>query len=80
VVRSTRTKATSPATVSAAAVTAAGLSQPWLSRPRSTTADRDRASLTHLVKALADWSLTHRPVIAGARHQCDLTHPDHDIR
>jgi DNA-binding HxlR family transcriptional regulator len=38
------------------------------------------ASLTHLVKALADWSLTHRPVIAEARHQYDLAHPDHDIR
>ena len=38
------------------------------------------ASLTHLVKALADWSLTHRAVIAEARHQYDQTHPDHDIR
>jgi DNA-binding HxlR family transcriptional regulator len=38
------------------------------------------ASLTHLVKALADWSLTHRAVIAEARHQYDQVHPDHDIR
>ncbi|MFD5063024.1 winged helix-turn-helix transcriptional regulator [Streptomyces sp. NPDC058394] len=38
------------------------------------------ASLTHLVKALADWSLTHRAAIAEARHQYDQTHPDHDIR
>ncbi|NBM16770.1 helix-turn-helix domain-containing protein [Streptomyces sp. GC420] len=37
-------------------------------------------SLTHLVKALADWSLTHRTVIAEARHQYDRTHPDHDVR
>ncbi|MEV0050518.1 helix-turn-helix domain-containing protein [Saccharopolyspora shandongensis] len=37
-------------------------------------------SLTHLVKALADWSLTHRAVIAEARQQYDQTHPDHDIR
>ncbi|GGK21798.1 transcriptional regulator [Streptomyces camponoticapitis] len=38
------------------------------------------AGLTHLVKALADWSLAHRAVIAGARHAYDETHPDHDIR
>jgi DNA-binding HxlR family transcriptional regulator len=38
------------------------------------------ASLTHLVKTLADWSLSHRPVIAEARHKYDLAHPDHDIR
>lgn len=38
------------------------------------------ASLTHLVKSLADWSLIHRAVIAEARHQYDRTHPDHDIR
>ncbi|MET7642528.1 helix-turn-helix domain-containing protein [Streptomyces sp. NPDC005426] len=37
-------------------------------------------SLTHLVKALADWSLAHRAVIAEARHQYDGAHPDHDIR
>ncbi|MFD7546194.1 MULTISPECIES: winged helix-turn-helix transcriptional regulator [unclassified Streptomyces] len=38
------------------------------------------ASLTHLVKALADWSLTHRGVIAEARGRYDREHPDHDIR
>lgn len=38
------------------------------------------ASLTHLVKTLADWSVTHRAVIAEARHQYDQTHPDHDVR
>ncbi|MEU9851769.1 helix-turn-helix domain-containing protein [Streptomyces sp. NPDC047974] len=38
------------------------------------------AGLTHLVKALADWSLVHRPVIAEARHAYDRAHPDHDIR
>jgi DNA-binding HxlR family transcriptional regulator len=38
------------------------------------------ASLTHLVKALADWSLAHRAVIAEARHQYDREHPDHDMR
>ncbi|MFD7653622.1 winged helix-turn-helix transcriptional regulator [Actinosynnema sp. NPDC059797] len=38
------------------------------------------SGLTHLVKALADWSLAHREVIAEARSRYDLTHPDHDIR
>lgn len=38
------------------------------------------ASLTHLVKALADWSLAHRAVIAEARHQYDSKHLDHDMR
>ncbi|GHE14380.1 winged helix-turn-helix transcriptional regulator [Streptomyces alanosinicus] len=38
------------------------------------------ADLTHLVKALADWSLAHRALIAKARHAYDQTHPDHDIR
>ncbi|MFI0940117.1 winged helix-turn-helix transcriptional regulator [Streptomyces sp. NPDC021020] len=38
------------------------------------------AGLTHLVKALADWSLAHRGVIAEARHAYDGAHPDHDIR
>jgi len=37
------------------------------------------AGLTHLVRALAEWSLAHRGVIAEARHEYDLTHPDHDI-
>ncbi|WP_432121981.1 winged helix-turn-helix transcriptional regulator [Streptomyces sp. S1] len=36
--------------------------------------------LTHLVKALADWSLAHRSVIAEARYAYDRAHPDHDIR
>lgn len=38
------------------------------------------ASLTHLVKALADWSLDHRSTIARSRQAYDETHPDHDIR
>jgi DNA-binding HxlR family transcriptional regulator len=38
------------------------------------------AGLTHLVKALADWSLAHRGVIAEARHAYDRSHPGHDIR
>ncbi|MEV8156574.1 transcriptional regulator, partial [Streptomyces fradiae] len=38
------------------------------------------AGLTHLVKALADWSLAHRAAIAEARHAYDLAHPGHDIR
>lgn len=33
------------------------------------------ASLTHLVKALADWSLRHRDDIALARHAYDAEHP-----
>lgn len=37
-------------------------------------------SLTHLVKALADWSLAHRPLIADARAAYDATHPAHTIR
>ncbi|MEU9100989.1 helix-turn-helix domain-containing protein [Streptomyces sp. NPDC048361] len=37
-------------------------------------------SLTHLVKALADWSLDHRAGIADARRSYDSAHPDHDIR
>jgi len=32
------------------------------------------ASLTHLVKALADWSLDHRGSIAEARHNYDKNH------
>lgn len=36
--------------------------------------------LTHLVKALADWSLAHRPLIAEARREYDRNHPGHDIR
>nr|WP_299536791.1 helix-turn-helix domain-containing protein [uncultured Streptomyces sp.] len=38
------------------------------------------ASLTHLVKALADWSLDHRDAIAHARRVYDGEHPDHEIR
>ncbi|XVU21352.1 winged helix-turn-helix transcriptional regulator [Actinoplanes sp. CA-054009] len=37
------------------------------------------AGLTHLVKALADWSLEHRAAIAQARRSYDAAHPDHDI-
>ena len=38
------------------------------------------ASLTHLVKALADWSLAHRGVIAATRHAYDQEHPDNEMR
>jgi DNA-binding HxlR family transcriptional regulator len=38
------------------------------------------ASLTHLVKALADWSLEHRDTIAQARQAYDAQHPDNEIR
>ena len=38
------------------------------------------ASLTHLVKTLADWSVAHRGLIAEARHQYDRAHLDHDVR
>jgi DNA-binding HxlR family transcriptional regulator len=38
------------------------------------------ASLTHLVKALADWSLEHRAAIARARQAYDGDHPDNEIR
>ncbi|GLW69777.1 transcriptional regulator [Kitasatospora phosalacinea] len=38
------------------------------------------AGLTHLVKALADWSLAHRGAIAEARAAYDLEHPGHDVR
>ena len=37
------------------------------------------ASLTHLVKQLADWSLTHRSDIAASRLIYDTTNPDHTI-
>ena len=36
--------------------------------------------LTHLVKALADWSLAERPGIADARERYDADHPGHAIR
>lgn len=38
------------------------------------------ASLTHLVKALADWSLAHRGVIAESRRAYDEEHPDNPMR
>lgn len=38
------------------------------------------ASLTRLVKALADWSLGHRDSIANARRAYDTQHPDNEIR
>jgi DNA-binding HxlR family transcriptional regulator len=37
------------------------------------------ASLTHLVKQLADWSLAHRGAIAGSRIDYDAANPDHTI-
>jgi DNA-binding HxlR family transcriptional regulator len=37
------------------------------------------ASLTHLVKALADWSLAHRDVIAQNRYAYDEEHPDNEL-
>ncbi|WP_423833609.1 winged helix-turn-helix transcriptional regulator [Streptomyces manipurensis] len=37
-------------------------------------------SLTHLVKALADWSAQHRDPIAQARREWDAEHPDSGIR
>ncbi|MFD5517261.1 winged helix-turn-helix transcriptional regulator [Streptomyces sp. NPDC127066] len=37
-------------------------------------------SLTHLVKALADWSAEHRDAIAQARQEWDTEHPDSGIR
>jgi DNA-binding HxlR family transcriptional regulator len=38
------------------------------------------ASLTHLVKALADWSLARRSVIAASRQAYDQEHPDNEMR
>ncbi|WP_262391284.1 helix-turn-helix domain-containing protein [Nocardiopsis sp. CNR-923] len=38
------------------------------------------ASLTHLVKALAEWSLAHRDGIVQARQEYDRAHPGHGIR
>ncbi|MGY0071015.1 winged helix-turn-helix transcriptional regulator [Streptomyces sp. QTS137] len=37
-------------------------------------------SLTHLVKALTDWSAEHRDTIARARQEWDTEHPDSGIR
>lgn len=38
------------------------------------------ASLTHLVKALADWSLEHRAEISKSREAYDAIHPGNEIR
>jgi len=38
------------------------------------------ASLTHLVKQLADWSLANRDAIAHSRQEYDTANPDHVIR
>ncbi|WP_309082333.1 hypothetical protein [Zhihengliuella sp.] len=38
------------------------------------------SSLTHLVKALADWSLEHPDTIAWARQEYDVQHPDNEIQ
>lgn len=38
------------------------------------------ASLTHLVAALADWSLEHRADIARARGDYDARYPDNELR
>ncbi|ACZ84177.1 winged helix-turn-helix transcriptional regulator [Streptosporangium roseum] len=37
-------------------------------------------SLTHLVRALADWSADHRSAIADSRHRWDAANPGSDIR
>lgn len=37
-------------------------------------------ALTHLVKALAEWSAEHRDAIARARDAWDAEHPDSGIR
>ena len=36
-------------------------------------------SLTHLVQALADWSLAHRDAISSARHEYDVDHLGNEI-
>ena len=38
------------------------------------------ASLTHLLKALADWSLAHRKDITQAQTDYDRTHPGRPVR
>ena len=38
------------------------------------------ARLTHLLKALADWSLAHRKDIAQAQADYDRTHPGRPVR
>jgi DNA-binding HxlR family transcriptional regulator len=37
-------------------------------------------SLTHLVKALADWSIEHRPAFTASRAAWDEAHPESDVR
>ncbi|MFP3988785.1 helix-turn-helix domain-containing protein [Streptomyces sp. E11-3] len=37
-------------------------------------------SFTHPVKALADWSIAHRPDIAASRAAYDVAHPDSAAR
>lgn len=37
-------------------------------------------SLTHLVKAMVDWSSEHRDAIAHAREIYDREHPENGIR
>ena len=46
----------------------------------SYTLTESGASLTHLIKALADWSLEQRPGIAAARSAYDAANPGHPIR
>ncbi|NYI94208.1 DNA-binding HxlR family transcriptional regulator [Streptomonospora nanhaiensis] len=38
------------------------------------------ASLPHLVRAMAEWSLEHRDAIAHARRAYDARYPDSGIR
>ena len=38
------------------------------------------ATLTHLIKQLADWSLGNRGVIEGSRLEYDRNNPNHQIR
>lgn len=38
------------------------------------------ASLTHLVKTLADWALQQRPALEAARRAYDDAHPGHLVR
>lgn len=42
--------------------------------------DRGVQGLTHLVKALADWSIEHWDGIADARQAYDAQHPENEIR
>jgi DNA-binding HxlR family transcriptional regulator len=38
------------------------------------------ASITPLVRALAEWSVAHGGVIADARKRWDAAHPESDVR